>query len=66
MIKIKLKELLEKKKMSRYRMNKITGWNDKRLKALSNSDVKQITIEELEKMCEIFECDIPDILEVKK
>ena len=66
MVIFKVKELMEAKGITRYKMQQITEWNYKRINALFFGRVRQITIEELEKLCEIFECDIPDLIELKK
>ena len=63
MMKIKVKEQLEKKKMSRYRLQKITQWNYKRINAFYKGKVIEIRTEELEKLCEIFECKVEDLIE---
>ena len=65
MVKIKVKNLLEKNKMSRYKFKQLTQWNQARVNAFYFGTVKQITIVELETMCKLFKCDIQDIIEIK-
>lgn len=66
MIKFKVKELLEKKEISRYKLQQLTNWNYKRVNAYYLGKVVSINVEELNKLCEIFHCKIPDIIEYVK
>ena len=66
MIIFKVKDLLEKNDISRYKLQKLTNWNYKRINAYYKGEVVNITIEELDKLCEIFKCKIADIVEYKK
>lgn len=66
MIVFKVKNRLEEKKMSRYKLQQITNWNKKRINAFYFSRVKKVTMEELEKLCEIFDCELSDIITLKK
>lgn len=62
-MKIKVKELLDKKNISRYRLQQLTKWNYRRVNAYYFSRVKQVNLEELDMLCEIFECKVEDLLE---
>ena len=64
MVKIKLKELLERNQMSRYKLQKITNWNYKRINSFYKSEIIKIKVEEIETLCEIFKCKIEDLMEV--
>ena len=66
MIIFKIKDLLEKNDISRYKLQQLTNWNYKRINAYYKGEVVNITIEELDKLCEIFKCKISDIIEYKK
>ena len=66
MVIFKVKELMEAQNISRYRMIQLTNWNYKRINAFYFNRVKLVTMEEIEKLCEIFNCDIPDLMELKK
>jgi len=66
MIIFKIKELLEKKDISRYKLQKLTNWNYKRINAYYFGEVIDINVEELNKLCEIFKCKVSDIIEYKK
>lgn len=62
MIELKVKELLEKSGISRYRLQKMTNWNYKRINDFYFGRVKQVTLEEIEQLCAIFQCDVKDIM----
>lgn len=64
MLKIKVKELLERNHMSRYKLQKITNWNYKRINSFYKSEIIKIKVEEIETLCEIFKCKIEDLMEV--
>lgn len=66
MVIFKVKELMEAQNISRYRMIQLTNWNYKRINAFYFNRVKLVTMEEIEKLCEIFSCDLPDLMELKK
>lgn len=66
MIIFKIKEMLEKKDISRYKLQQLTNWNYKRINAYYFGRVMSITTEELDKLCEIFNCKISDLIEYKK
>ena len=66
MVIFKVKELMEKNNITRYKMIQLTNWNYKRINAFYFNRVKLVTIEELEKLCEILKCDIKDLIELKK
>ena len=66
MVIFKLEDLLLKNKMSRYKLEQLTNWNHKRVKALCKGKVKVITHVEIETLCTIFNCTLTDIVEFKK
>lgn len=63
MIRFKIKELLEKKNISRYKLQKLTGWNYKRINAYYKGTVSEIKVDELDKLCDIFTCNVEEIVE---
>ena len=63
MIKFKVKEMLEKKKISRYKLQQLTNWNYKRVNAYYLGKVISINIEELDKFCKLFKCKVSDLIE---
>ena len=66
MIKFKVKELLEKNKMSRYKLRQYTSLSYERVNDYYFGRVKVIKTEELEELCNIFNCNTQDIVEFKK
>lgn len=66
MIKFKVKELLEKNKMSRYKLRQYSSLSYERVNDYYFGRVKAIKIEELEELCNIFKCNTQDIIEFKK
>lgn len=66
MLIFKVKELMKVKDITRYRLQQLTNWNYKRINAFYFNRVKLVTIEELEKLCEIFECDISELIKLDK
>jgi DNA-binding Xre family transcriptional regulator len=66
MVNITIKDLMSKKNISRYKLQQLTNWNYKRINALYFSRVKYITLEEIEKLSNILDCDIQDIVSIDK
>lgn len=65
MIKFKIKELLEKNKMSRYKLEQYTNLSYRRINDYYFNRVEFIKVEELEELCKLFNCGIQDIIEFK-
>lgn len=65
MLVFKIKELLEKNNISRYKFQQITQWNQKRINAFYFGTVHTITVPEIEMMCKIFNCQVQDLFEIK-
>ena len=66
MIVFKIKDLLEKNKISRYKMRIYLDWNYKRVNDYYFGRVKDIKASEIEQLCELFKCNINDLFEYKK
>jgi len=66
MVNITIKDLMSEKNISRYKLQQLTNWNYKRINALYFSRVKYITLEEIEKLSNILNCDIQDIVSIDK
>ena len=66
MVKFKVKELLEKQKLSRYKLRQYTSLTYERVNDYYFGRVKAIKVEELEELCELFNCNTQDIIEYKK
>ena len=63
MIVFHIKELLQKHKMSRYKLEKYSKLSYERVNDYYFSRVKAIKVEELEELCNLFNCNIQDIVE---
>lgn len=66
MVKITIQNLLKENNISRYKLQQLTNWNYKRINALYFSNVKHITLEEIEKLCTILNCNIENIVKIQK
>ena len=66
MIIFHIKELLEKNKISRYKMRIYLNWNYKRVNDFYFGKVKEIKTSEIEQLCELFNCKIEELFAYKK
>lgn len=66
MIVFHIKDLLQKHKMSRYKLEKYSKLSYERINDYYFSRVKSIKVEELEELCNLFNCNTQDIVEFKK
>lgn len=66
MIKIKLSELLGKNKMTRKELSERIGVRPNTIGDLYNEKVKKIDLNTMDKICDVLNCDISDLLEYKK
>lgn len=66
MIVFHIKELLTKNKMSRYKLEKYSKLSYERVNDYYFGRVKSIKVEELEELCNLFNCNTQDIVEFKK
>lgn len=66
MIIFNVKNLMEQQNITRYRLQKLTNWNYKRINAYYFNKVISINVNELETLCDIFDCELPDLIERKK
>lgn len=66
MMYFKIKELLEKNKMSRYKLEQYTNLSYRRINDYYFNRVEFIKVEELEELCNLFNCNTQDIVEFKK
>lgn len=57
MIVFHIKELLTKNKMSRYKLEKYSSLSYERVNDYYFGRVKSIKVEELEELCNLFECN---------
>ena len=63
MIIFHIKELLTKNKMSRYKLEKYSKLSYERINDYYFGRVKSIKVEELEELCNLFNCNTQDIVE---
>lgn len=63
MIQLQLKEILQKKNMSRYELQKITGLNYPRINQLYKNEAKNISFAELDVLTNVLKCSISDLIE---
>ena len=63
MIRIKLSELMGKEKMTRKRLAELTGIRPNTIGDLYREDVRKIDIHTLNKLCEVFDCKVGELLE---
>ena len=66
MIIFNIKELMEKQNISRYRLQQLTNWNYKRINAYYFNKVININVKELDTLCDMFDCDLTDLIKRKK
>ena len=66
MVIFKLKELLEKHKMSRYKLRQYTDFTYTRVNDYYFGRVKDIKVSEINTLCELFHCKLNDLIEYKK
>lgn len=66
MVIIKLSNLLEEKKLTHREFSRLTGIRHPTVSAMCNNNVKHIPLDNLDIICKVLECDITDILELKK
>lgn len=65
MVQLKLKEILDKKKISRYRLQLLTNLNYPRINQLYKGTAKNINFDELDILTTVLKCSISDLLEKK-
>ncbi len=66
MVQLKLKEILEKKKVSRYRLQLLTNLNYPRINQLYKNTAKNISFEEIDILTNVLNCSISELIEKKK
>ena len=66
MLIFKVKELLSKNNMSRYKLRQYSNLSYERVNDYYFGRVKAIKVEELEELCQILNCNTQDIVEFKK
>ncbi len=63
MIKVKLSDLLGKKKMTQKKLSEETGIRPGTISKMYYEDVKRVDIRHLDKMCKVFKCRLDELIE---
>ena len=66
MVVFKVKDLLEKNKMSRYKLRQYTNFSYQRVNDYYFGRVKDIKASEINTLCKLFKCNVQDLIEYKK
>lgn len=66
MVIFKIRNVLEKNKMSRYKLRQYTGFSYNRVNDYYFGRVKDIKVSEINVLCKLFNCKISDLFEYKK
>ena len=66
MVTFKVKELLAKNKMSRYKLEQYTSLSYERVNDYYFNRVKSVKVKEIQELCEVFNCNVQDLIEYKK
>jgi len=66
MIIFKLEQILHKINKTRYWLSKETGIDNNTLAKIYKNESKQIKLETMEKICIALDCNITDLIELKK
>lgn len=62
MIKFYLKELLDKKGITKYHLSKLTNIDNNTLAKIVNNEAKQIKLSTLDTICKALGCDLKDLI----
>jgi len=62
---VKLNNLLIEKNISHRELSRLTGIRHPSISEMCNNKTKRLPLDNLAKICEVLECDIPDILELE-
>lgn len=65
MVRLKLKELLEKNNMSRYELQKLTALNYPRINQLYKNEAKNISLVEIDILTKVLRCSVSDLIDKK-
>lgn len=66
MIYVRIKEVLKEKSKTKYWLIKTTEMEYQALSKIMNNETTSIRFDTLEKICNALDCDISDILVIKK
>ena len=65
-IAIKLAQLLDEKGISQREFSRMTGIRQPSINEMCRNQTLRLPLDNLAKICQVLECDIPDILQLKK
>jgi putative transcriptional regulator len=63
---IKLDKLLTERNMSQHELARQTGIRQPSINEMCRNQTQRLPLDNLAKICETLECDIPDVLELEK
>ena len=63
MIKIKLSDMLGKHKMTQKALSELTGIRPATISKMYYEETKRIEIDQINKLCKVFDCSVGDLLE---
>lgn len=63
---IKLDQFLKKNGMSQHELSRLTGIRQPSINEMCRNQTVRLPLDNLAKICEVLNCDISDILELKK
>lgn len=66
MIKIKLSNILGQNKMTRKELSELVDIRPNTIGDLYNENIKKIDVNQLNKLCKVFNCKVEDLLEYVK
>lgn len=66
MIKINLSRVMGEKRIKVSELSRMTGLNRVGLQKLYNGETSSISFETLEKVCIALDCEVSDLIEIKK
>lgn len=65
-IKIKLSDMLGKHKMTQKALSNATGIRPATISKMYYEEIKRIEIDQIDKLCEVFDCAVEDLFEYMK
>ncbi|ADU30373.1 helix-turn-helix domain-containing protein [Evansella cellulosilytica] len=63
---IKLDKILNERDMSQHELSRLTGIRQPSVNEMCRNQTQRLPLDNLAKICEVLECDISDVLELKR
>lgn len=63
---LKLDQILNQRDMSQHELSRLTGIRQPSINEMCRNQTIRLPLMNLAKICEVLECDIPDVLELQK